>query len=181
MYQYTRLLFIALVLSHNAYAAAKKTTTAISIEQAILIDINAYRQKHFLPPLRMEAHIAKQAEHHSLEMAQHKTPFGHAHFLKRVKILRSEIKNAGAAAENVAFNYKDAHDVVKNWLLSPGHKKNIVGNYNLTGIGVARDKQGKIYFTQIFLKTGMTQPTHRRSAHYQHGISLPFVFKRIVN
>ncbi|MEB3337507.1 MAG: hypothetical protein VKJ46_08605 [Leptolyngbyaceae bacterium] len=34
---------------------------------------------------------------------------------------------------------------------SPGHLKNIKGQYNLTGIGIAKDSQGKYYFTQIFI------------------------------
>ncbi len=43
--------------------------------------------------------------------------------------------------------------MVEQWLTSPGHKRNIVGNYNITGIGIARDKQGKLYYTQIFLRS----------------------------
>jgi len=39
---------------------------------------------------------------------------------------------------------------VDGWLNSPGHKKNIEGNFTLTGIGYARDHKGNIYFTQIF-------------------------------
>jgi uncharacterized protein YkwD len=45
-----------------------------------------------------------------------------------------------------------AHKVVDGWLHSPGHKKNIEGDYNFTGIGVSKDKNGRIYYTQIFLR-----------------------------
>jgi uncharacterized protein YkwD len=44
-----------------------------------------------------------------------------------------------------------AREVVDNWLKSPMHKKNIEGAFNLTGIGVAADKKGTLYFTQIFV------------------------------
>jgi uncharacterized protein YkwD len=43
-----------------------------------------------------------------------------------------------------------AREVVDGWLKSPGHKRNIEGDFTLTGIGIASDKQGNIYFTQIF-------------------------------
>ncbi len=46
-----------------------------------------------------------------------------------------------------------AEIVVKQWLLSPGHRQNIRGNYNLTGIGVARDERGRPYYTQMFVRT----------------------------
>ena len=57
-------------------------------------------------------------------------------------------------AENVGYNmgYSDpAGRVVERWLNSPGHKKNIEGNYNLTGIGVIQADQVTYYFTQIFV------------------------------
>jgi len=43
-----------------------------------------------------------------------------------------------------------AREVVDGWLHSPGHKRNIEGDFIFTGIGHARDKKGDIYFTQIF-------------------------------
>lgn len=138
------------------HAAPTKTqpTSDAAIEQAILHHINAYRTQHGLNALTMDARISKEAKQHSLDMARHKMPFGHTAFLSRIKHIHNSIKNSGAGAENVAYNYKDAQDVVKNWLRSPGHKSNIDGNYDLTGIGIARDSKGKIYFTQMFIKTG---------------------------
>jgi uncharacterized protein YkwD len=50
----------------------------------------------------------------------------------------------------VASGQMTAREVVNGWLKSPGHKKNIEGNFVLTGIGYARSKKGDIYFTQIF-------------------------------
>ena len=42
---------------------------------------------------------------------------------------------------------------VVGWINSPGHHKNIVGDFNLTGIGIAKNNEGKYYFNQIFIKT----------------------------
>lgn len=152
-----------------AKSSIHKTNTDEAIQNEILIHINQYRQKHGLAPLTMNNKMVTEAKKHSLDMATHRIPFGHSHFKNRIDRLHSQIKNSGAGAENVAFNYKNAQHVVQNWLLSPGHKRNIDGNYNLTGIGIARDKQGKLYFTQIFLKTGGTNTYSAR-----RGFSYPF-------
>lgn len=156
---------LILGLVHLSYAAkpTQKTTSDAAIQNAILVHVNEYRQKHGLSLLKMDNKIIKEAKNHSIDMANHTMPFGHKYFNSRVDRLHARIKNSNAAAENVAYNYKDAQDVVKNWLRSPGHRRNIEGNYNLTGIGIARDSKGKIYFTQIFLRTGASGHATRRA------------------
>ena len=84
-------------------------------------------------------------------MATKRVPFGHAGFDQRIDALLDNIKGSDAAAENVAYGPKSAEDVVKMWLNSSGHRKNIEGNFNLTGIGIAQDKDGRPYCTQIFI------------------------------
>lgn len=147
----------------HAGAPAKNKDSDTAIQNAILVHINEYRHKHGLSPLKMDNKIVREAKNHSLDMANHTMPFGHKYFKSRIDRLHAEIKNSNAGAENVAYNYKDAQDVVKNWVRSPGHRRNIEGNYNLTGIGIARDQKGKIYFTQIFLRTGGGGHVSRRS------------------
>ena len=123
------------------------------IQQNILTYINQYRVKHHLNPLKLNSIISAEATKHSQDMATHRIPFGHQYFPERIKYLYAHIKQCRAGAENVAFNYKNTQELVKRWTLSPGHQRNIVGNYNLTGIGIARDKNGKIYYTQMFLRS----------------------------
>jgi len=137
-----------------AGTAPKHIESDTTIQNAVLFYINEYRQHHGLSKLAMNHDIVIQAKQHSLDMANHRMSFGHKDFAKRIAKLHTQIKNSGAGSENVAYNYKSAQEVVKQWLRSPGHKRNIVGNYNLTGVGVVRDKQGKLYYTQIFLQTG---------------------------
>lgn len=146
------LFMFALQISYAQPAKVENNDTAMQNE--ILQYINQYRKTRGLAPLEMNYKIVIEAKRHSMDMATHKMAFGHQYFTTRIKRLRTQINNSNAGAENIAYNYKNAQDVVKNWLRSPGHKKNIDGNYNLTGIGVARDNKGKLYFTQIFLKTG---------------------------
>ncbi len=135
-----------------------QTTAVASVDidkanqKAILFYVNEYRVKHHLKPLQLNNLMSEAAAKHSRDMARHAVPFGHKNFDKRIHRLFSEIKDCKGGAENVAYNYKDGKDVVRNWLTSRGHRMNIEGNYNLTGIGLARDKNGKLYFTQLFIR-----------------------------
>ncbi|MEY3825466.1 MAG: hypothetical protein RLZZ148_278 [Cyanobacteriota bacterium] len=134
-------------------AFANETQLA-QIEQTIYKEINQYRQSRRLPPLKLHRQISQQARLHSQHMASQVTPFGHQGFSERAETIGLVLPYQNIA-ENVAINqgYQDPATVaVKGWLESPGHLQNIQGNFNLTGIGVSQDGEGKYYFTQIFLK-----------------------------
>ncbi|MBA2651953.1 MAG: CAP domain-containing protein [Tatlockia sp.] len=141
----------------SAIAAETPTTDTSTIDQAnqkaILFHVNEYRSKLHLKPLQMNNLMSEEAAKHSRDMASHALPFGHKNFDKRISRLYAKIKGCQGGSENVAYNYKDGRDVVRNWLTSSGHRRNIEGNFNLTGIGLARDEKGKLYFTQMFIRT----------------------------
>lgn len=121
------------------------------LEKSVFEQINSYRASKGLSRLTLNAKISRQARRHSQNMAIGKVPFSHNGFEKRVK---STSINFQSAAENVAFNqgYDDpAAEAMRGWIKSPGHLKNLKGNYNLTGVGVATNKQGQVYLTQIFI------------------------------
>ncbi|MGZ5045076.1 MAG: FG-GAP-like repeat-containing protein [Methylobacter sp.] len=130
------------------------STDIAAIEQSVFQQINAYRASQGLPALTLNATIiSEQARIHSQNMASGIVPFGHTGFETRIQTIAQTIPYR-SAAENVAANqgYSDpASTAVTGWLNSPGHLANIVGNYQLTGIGVAKSSTGQIYFTQIFL------------------------------
>lgn len=117
----------------------------------ILVYVNQYRVQHGLPNLTLNPILSQEATHHSADMATHRMGFGHDGFAQRIEHAHQKIPNSQAGAENVAFNYKTAKIVVDGWMNSWGHKRNILGHYNLTGIGIVRDSAGKPYFTQMFL------------------------------
>ena len=85
-------------------------------------------------------------------MARGMVKFGHAGFSKRSKHINQFFPEKTTTAENVLFNAVDADDAAANWIASAGHKKNILGNFTHTGVGVAADKKGHYYFTQIFIR-----------------------------
>lgn len=115
--------------------------------------VNEYRVASDLAPLEFSALVSEQATIHSIEMAQNIVEFSHDGFEGRVQALKDNV-SIGSVAENVAYNagYQDpVSTAVAGWIKSDGHRKNMEGNYNLTGIGVAVNPTGEHYFTQIFI------------------------------
>lgn len=59
-----------------------------------------------------------------------------------------------AAAENIASGQKTAAEVMKTWMNSSGHRTNILNStYNQIGVGVARDSNGNLFWTQMFIRS----------------------------
>ena len=121
------------------------------LAQEVLHYVNEHREKIGLRALAMNEIISEAAEKHSHDMATGRVPFGHEGFDARMGRLRKKLQPVNAWAENVAAGDETAREVVEMWLQSPGHKKNIEGNYNLTGIGIVSSRDGQLYFTQIFI------------------------------
>ena len=140
-------------VSNNTNQVAANSMDTAAIEQSIFNQINNYRVSQGLPALTRNSAIDNQARIHSQNMANGTVPFGHNGFSQRLNATGVSYRGG---AENVAYNqgYNDpATKAVQGWLKSPGHLANIRGNYNLTGIGVAKNSQGAIYFTQIFIRS----------------------------
>jgi uncharacterized protein YkwD len=127
-------------------------TSLIGMEKNILYYINQHRRSIGLSDLIMLEQASQKATEHSMDMAKRKTGFGHEGFDTRVKYIAKNTGAVSAAAENIAYGQLSAKEVVDGWLHSPGHKRNIEGNYTYTGIGLAKDRDGVIYFTQIFIR-----------------------------
>ena len=150
----------SLVLSHQSIAAIQSSQNIegdAKYQTMILYYVNAYRLKHHRAPLAMSHAITKEAEKHSRDMASKAKPFGHNDFDGRIKRLSQQVKDYRGGAENVAYYKLDAKKLVEQWVASPGHRRNILGNYNLTGIGIAHAKKGWAYYTQIFLRSDGTR------------------------
>jgi uncharacterized protein YkwD len=131
-------------------ASAPAPPTAISRE--ILYYINEFRRSKGLPALQANSYISSVALDHSRDMLTGKSPFGHDGFRQRIDRISGKLGRLHVAAENVASGPMGAREVVDGWLHSPGHRRNILGDFQLTGIGVAEAASGMIYFTQIFVR-----------------------------
>lgn len=132
----------------------RSRSTDAALERDVLDLVNRHRTGRDLPPLTFDARIAREARRHSAAMAAGSTPFGHGGFDDRFATLRRTV-SCRHSAENVASNrgYRDpASEAVRAWLGSRGHRRNLEGPYESTGIGVARSASGELYFTQFFCR-----------------------------
>jgi uncharacterized protein YkwD len=124
-------LVLALVLSVPAPVAAD---TAGSV----LASINASRAKAGCPALKLNAKLMAAAEGHARAMAE-KDFFGHRDKAGRgfTSRIRAQGYRYGLVAENIAAGQTTAAEVVRAWLESPGHRKNILNcKYRETGIAM---------------------------------------------
>lgn len=128
------------------------TVSEAGMEESILDLINQYRKSKGLGILKMHTAISEESRKHSSDMANNKVPFSHDGFNTRAKRIEEKIHGVRSVAENVAYGQRSAKEVVEDWIKSPGHKMNIEGNYTQTGIGIAANKKGVLYYTQIFVR-----------------------------
>lgn len=137
-------------VQHSISTDSPPSTAAISRE--ILFYVNEFRRSKGLPALLGNSFISSVALGHSRDMLTGKSPFGHDGLRQRIDRISTRLGKLHVVAENVASGPMGAKEVVDGWLHSPGHRRNIMGDFKLTGIGVAEAANGMIYFTQIFVK-----------------------------
>jgi len=117
--------------------------------------INRIRAEQGLSQLRLNYKLCAMARSHSSNMAgsgylSHTDSLGRG-FKER---LGSKTVERCRAGENVGTNnFPDSARVaVEGWRQSPKHLKNILNEkFTDTGIGVAVNSEGLVFFTQIFL------------------------------
>lgn len=125
-----------------------------SWEVSLAQSINAQRSQHRLSPLVVKDNLSAIARQHSQDMANGKVAFGHGGFDKRSGKIMQEGRHC-SFGENVAYSYlvKDhLQTAVDGWMNSKGHRENILGDFNETGIGIVFSSQGHCYLTQVFAK-----------------------------
>jgi uncharacterized protein YkwD len=131
----------------------RTTLSDATLERSIHALVNRHRAQRGLRLLVLDPEISRVARRHSAAMAAHARDVGHEGFDDRVLILRRALSTR-RTAENVALNrgYRDpAAEALRGWIASLGHRRNIEGPYEATGIGVARNPDGELYFTQLFV------------------------------
>jgi uncharacterized protein YkwD len=113
---------------------------------------NKFRQSQGKPPLKWEPLMFKIAFKHSKDMGDKKVPFDHVGFNQRCKDMPFSKQGAG---ENLAYIGNVSRNeipkaVVDGWINSPGHRKNLLGNWNVCTIAGYKNSSGMWYFTQLF-------------------------------
>jgi uncharacterized protein YkwD len=124
------------------------------LEKEVLELTNEERKKKELPPLRPDPLLFKVARGHSDNMAKQskmehvldgKTPFD------RLREARYPYTFAG---ENIAYGLNTpVKEIFQGWMESPKHRDNILNDrFTEIGIGAVKDKEGTIWYTQVFGK-----------------------------
>jgi uncharacterized protein YkwD len=124
------------------------------LEEAVFAAVNEHRGSTGMTELSHSPEIAGVARSHSEAMARGRAGFGHSGFQQRTKAI-SSLMSLSAAAENVSRHTRRYSQVARaslqGWLQSSRHRRNIEGDYELSGVGAARDAEGTYYLTQIFV------------------------------
>ncbi|WLR52206.1 CAP domain-containing protein [Bacillus tianshenii] len=125
-----------------------------NVEKQVVQLTNQERAKQGLKPLQADASLAKVARTKSADMRDkgyfsHNSPTYGSPFnmMKQFGIQYT------AAAENIAAGQPSPEAVVKAWMDSPGHRRNIL-NPDMTHIGVGYAEGGSYgkYWTQMFIR-----------------------------
>jgi uncharacterized protein YkwD len=102
---------------------------------------NIERGKRDLPQFMFDSDLDEYAQKHAEWMAQRRS-------LTHSKLKGLKYRYRG---ENIAYNQKTEEEVVKAWMNSRGHKKNILNpNFTHVGFGAAKNRKGQIYWCAVF-------------------------------
>lgn len=115
--------------------------------------VNEHRQDIGVQALITSSYIQGVAQEHSDNMAKGLVPFGHTGSSDRCQKIITEFGPANLCGEIVAQGQDNATEVFRAWMNSSGHKSKIENSrYTHTGLGMAKNPKGVIFWTQIFLE-----------------------------
>lgn len=140
----------ATMIAGPAEAAPAKTSETV-LQNEINHLINVQRAAYGCAALTADARLTEAAREHSAWMAgtgefSH-TGHGGSNFVARA----NAAGYAKPSAENIAWGYRTAAQVVDGWMKSPGHRTNILNCESRTvGVGAVYATSGTPYYTQNF-------------------------------
>jgi uncharacterized protein YkwD len=134
---------------------------------SIVAEMNRYRKAEGLGPLFIDARLTKAASDRMRDMEEsgewrHEPPGGGSPF----DAVRRHGFDFSHAGENLATGFETAEVLVESWMLSPGHRKNVMGaEFGSVGIAildghVARRAEGKSVVA-LFARE-MVKPTPKK-------------------
>lgn len=144
---------IAATLTTTASQACNLPSNAATLRDEAIQLINAQRRAAGLASVRPSSALATAAQGHACDSAARRK-LGHvgsdgSKFTAR--ILRAGYSYAGGSPnENVGMGYNAASGIVRGWMDSSGHRKNILsGKVREIGIGVAVDSSARVYWVMV--------------------------------
>jgi uncharacterized YkwD family protein len=143
---------INLILLNSDEENNSGTNEFTKFYQEILKLVNQERRKAGLKSVVFDLSLSEVASLKSQDMADngyfnHISPtYGSA-----FDMLRANGISYSWAGENIAVGQKSPEQVMRDWMNSPTHKDNILmPQFERLGIGIAANRSGRLYWTQIF-------------------------------
>lgn len=141
----------------RAKAELRNGREALDLERRVFALLNQKRAENGLSPLAWSEDMAKIARAHSIEMAEYNY-FSHKGLNGSMVNDRADelgISDWRSIGENIAFNqgYENPGEfAIECWLKSASHYQNLMSRkWKQSGLGVAITKDGRYYFTQVFV------------------------------
>ena len=143
----------SLAADDSSFAAHYTTASLSAQEQTAGNLLNNDRARYNLAPLVIDPALSRIARIKSEDMRDNRY---FAHTSPTYGNVRQMLSHFGyaysAAGENIA-HHASIEKAQAAFLSSPGHRKNIMSaGYTKVGLGVAIDKNGFVYLTQIFAR-----------------------------
>lgn len=106
------------------------------VEEALIKATNAERAQHGLPALQLDTSLITSARQHAWWMVRN-----------------NNLQHTSApVAENIAMGQRTTSEVIRDWMNSPGHRANMLGNYSRMGAAAYQTKDGTTYWCLQFLR-----------------------------
>ena len=131
------------------------TIDAVKVQENEVVRlVNVERSKRGLMLLTQNWELSRVARYKSQDMIN-KGYFSHTSptYGSPFKMMETFGIKYVAAGENIAYGQNTPADVMNAWMNSTGHRNNILSpSFTQIGVGLAKDKNGRCYWTQMFIK-----------------------------
>jgi uncharacterized protein YkwD len=132
-------------------AGKSKEFDAASACAEVIKAHNRLRAQAKLPSLELSSKLTAAAEKHAKDMAaQGKMTHKGSDGSSAMKRILAKGYNYRRAGENVAAGYFTVEGLMKGWMESAHHKKNILGSFSQIGVACATGENGKRYWCVTF-------------------------------
>ena len=104
---------------------------------------NTIRQSKGLKTLKEDSQLMDMAQKWANHMAK-------THIMRHQSLKMTG--NWNSMGENIAMGQGNINEVMNDWMNSRGHRANILGNYTHIGVGVAKGRNGTLFWCVDFGK-----------------------------
>lgn len=119
---------------------------------SVMAGINDFRRSEGKPAFRRDRDLDNLAQHHAEQMLKTGKLSHDGYHLRQGAA--EHYLGIGMLRENVYWSFGRAKPelagaIVNGWIRSPGHRRNLLGNGTVCGIGIATDPAGNVYAAQL--------------------------------